>query len=194
MRSGLSIAVLSLFISACDVPQQQPATKAAAQRLVIPFEARSATDGGLVWLLSTEGLFLQDAHSGQRTPVALPDWQWVAEPYACMPDLALGPKGELVVTSNILPKLWRVDPQTLAVTVHALELDVDNDKDVGFAGLVYSDLHNSFIAVSQLHRSLWMIDRELRKGQKVPLEEINDLSWQQDAAFIRAGCTGAPRF
>jgi len=193
MRIAIALT-LSLVLAACDAPQQQPASKAEAPRQVVPFEARSVAGAGRVWQLSADGVFAQDLATGARKAVAMPDWQWAAEPYACMPDLALGPHGEVVVTSNVLPKLWRIDPLTLAVTVHALELDADNDKDVGFAGLVYSDLHKSFIAVSQLHRSLWMIDPQLRRAQKVVLDEINDLSPQQDAAFIRAGCTvTAPR-
>jgi hypothetical protein len=188
MRSVFRIAALSLLLSACDAPQ--PVLSPVASQQVMPLEARTVVDRGLVWEVSAEGVFVQDAN-GQRTEVAMPDWQWASAPYACMPDLAVGPLGEVVVTSNVLPKLWRIDPQSKAVTVHALALDADNDKDVGFSGLIYSDVHSSFIAVSQIHRSLWMIDPELRRGRKVVLEEINDLSWQQDAAFIRAGCTAA---
>ena len=98
-------------------------------------------------------------------------------PYGCPPDLALGPKGEAVVTSNIVPILWRIDPDTLAVSVHELVLDADNDKDVGFSGLRYSTEHGVFFAASDVHGSLWRIDPLLRKGQKVPF-----------LAPIREGC------
>jgi len=69
-----------------------------------------------VWILGSQGLFLQDRSAGTLVEVALPSWQWVDEPYGCPPDLALGPDGEAVVSSNIVPVLWRIDPKTLAVT------------------------------------------------------------------------------
>ena len=84
----------------------------------------------------------------------LPGWLLVDAPYSCPPDLALGPKGEALITSNILPTLWRIDPESLAVTVHPLLLDADTDKDVGFSALAYSPQHGAFIAASYAHGSL----------------------------------------
>jgi hypothetical protein len=101
--------------------------------------------------------------------LTLPGWQWVGAPYSCLPDLALGPKGEAVISSNIVPTLWRIDPETLAVSVHPLTLDTDTDKDVGFSGLAYSARDAAFFAVSGVHGSLWRIDPLLRRAQKVAL-------------------------
>jgi hypothetical protein len=75
------------------------------------------------------------------------------------------------VTSNVLPVLWKIDPQTLAVTVHHLQLDADTDKDVGFSGLVYSARDGAYFAVSELHGTLWRIDPLLRRAQKIALSE-----------------------
>ena len=122
-----------------------------------------------VWVLTSEGLSLRIGGStGKLVAVALPSWQWVDEPYGCPPDLALGPDGEVVVTSNIVSTLWRIDPDTLAVSTHEPVLDADSDKDVGFSGLEYSSEHGMFIAVSDIHGSLWRIDPLLRKAHKVP--------------------------
>ncbi len=74
-----------------------------------------------------------------------------ASTYACAPDIAIGPRGEVVVTSNVLPVLWKIDPDTLAVSVHRLQLDADHDKDVGFSGLAYSEHNGAYFAVSELH-------------------------------------------
>jgi hypothetical protein len=101
--------------------------------------------------------------------VRLAGWTWVAEQWSCMPDLALGPRGEALVTSNILPVLWKIDPDTLAVTEHPLALDADTDKDVGFTGLTYSAEHDAYFAVSGVHGSLWRIDAELKRGEKIAL-------------------------
>jgi hypothetical protein len=92
---------------------------------------------------------------------------WVDAPYGSLPDLALGPRGEAVVTSNVVPTLWRIDPETLAVSVHALALDSDTDKEVGFSGLVYSPGHEAFFAVSDAHGSLWRIDPQLETARKI---------------------------
>ena len=125
-----------------------------------------------VWTLNSQGVFLYQVGTGKLVEVSLPSWQWVDAPYACPPDLALGPGGEALVTSNVVPVLWRIDPRTLAVSMHELALDADNDKDVGFSGLVYSAEHSSFFAVSEVHGSLWQIDPSLRKGRKVARTEL----------------------
>ena len=122
------------------------------------------------WVLSTDGVYLQQARKA-RVEIKLPEWQWAHEPYACPPAIAIGPRGEALVTSNVLPVLWKIDPQTLAVTVHHLQLDADTDKDVGFSGLVYSARDGAYFAVSELHGTLWRIDPLLRRAQKIALSE-----------------------
>jgi hypothetical protein len=184
------VAAFVVALAACDATPPSPQPSQA----VVEDGTRVQADRGMVWLLNGKGLFLQDPRTSQRVAIPLPDWQWAAEPYACMPDLALGPKGELIVTSNVLPKIWRVDAETLAVTVHALELDADNGKDVGFAGVVYSALSPAYFAVSQLHGSLWMIDPSLQRASKIALEDLADSSVEVETAFIRATCAStAPR-
>jgi hypothetical protein len=122
------------------------------------------------WVFDGDGVYVQQARK-PRLEVKLPGWQWAHEPYACPPAIAIGPRGEALVTSNVLPVLWKIDPQTLAVTVHSLELDADLDKDVGFSGLVYSARDGAYFAVSELHGTLWRIDPLLRRAQKIALSE-----------------------
>ena len=183
MRTGILIALLAL--AACDAQQATP--DASSRSLLHEGRVLSGEDG-VAWLLNSAGLFRYDSRASHRLEVKLPGWEWVSEPFACLPDLARGPAGELVITSNIVPKLWRLDPKTLAVTVHALELDADNDKEVGFAGLVYSPLSPAYFAVSQLHGSLWMIDPSLKRASKIALEDLADSSVEVETAFIRAAC------
>ncbi len=124
-----------------------------------------------IWRLGRDGVFVLDLATPAKF-VRLEGWQWAAEAYACPPDLALGPKGEAVVTSNVLPVLWRVDPQTLAVSVHPLELDADTDKDVGFSALVYSWEEGAYFGVSDAHRSLWRISRDLTRAEKMTSSSV----------------------
>jgi hypothetical protein len=121
------------------------------------------------WVIDDGELFLQEAGKPRRA-VTLPGWHWAGEPY-CAPAVATGPQGEVVVTSNVLPILWRIDPRTLAVSVYPLQLDADTDKDVGFSGLVYSQRNGAWFAVSEAHGTLWRIDPLLRRAQKVALSE-----------------------
>ena len=122
-----------------------------------------------VWWLTANGVFVNNARASEKTAVALPGWTWAAAPWSCMPDLALGPRGEAVVTSNVVPVVWRIDPDTLAVSEHALALDADNDKDVGFSGLTYSPEHQAYFAVSGVHGTLWKIDPQLTRAEKIAL-------------------------
>ena len=125
-----------------------------------------------IWRLTQSGLALENEASGETQIVPLPNWIWAHAEYAgCLPDLALGPAGEVVVTSNITPTLWRVDPQTLAVSERTLWLNAEYGKEVGFTGLVYSPRQDVYFAVSALHGSLWRIDPQLRKAQMLMLQE-----------------------
>jgi hypothetical protein len=83
--------------------------------------------------------------------------------------VAIGPHGEAVVTSNVLPVLWKIDPQTLAVSVHRLQLEADKDKDVGFSGIVYRN--GAYFAVSDLQGSLWRIDPLMRRAERIAASE-----------------------
>ena len=128
--------------------------------------APAPTESAQTWRLTRDGVVVQRAGNAAAATVALPGWIWVDAPY-CPPDLAVGPKGEAVITSNIVSTLWKVDPETLAVSVHALALSADHDKDVGFSGLFYSREHGAFFAISDVQRSLWRIDERLTSGEKV---------------------------
>ena len=135
-----------------------------------PSRYRAQPERARVWAISDDGLFLEEARK-PRLAVKLKDWMWASWPYACAPDIAIGPRGEAIVTSNVLPVLWKIDPDTLAVSMHRLELDADTDKDVGFSGLVYSERNGAYFAVNQHHGTLWRIDPLLRRAQKIALSE-----------------------
>lgn len=123
------------------------------------------------WILTPRGVTVVD-HKARRNPVLidLPDWILADEAYLCPPDLALGPKGEAVVTSNIVPSLWRIDPISLRVTRHDLVLDAHLDKDAGITGLTYAPTLNAYFAVNE-HGALWRIDPLLRRAQEIALNQ-----------------------
>lgn len=175
-RIVLAVLAASVFATAgCDHRDAPPQTPhAAGASLLDPSDngrQRNDPARGRIWILNARGVFLYHTSSGKLVEVTLPSWQWVDAPYSCPPDLAIGPGGEAVVTSNVVPVLWRIDPRTLTVSMHPLALDADTDKDVGFSGLSYSPEHGAYFAVSDVHGSLWRIDARLRKGEKVELSK-----------------------
>ena len=152
------LAALLVSLSACD-----RGSEPYARYQVDPVRHRA-------WSLGAEGLSFRDrAAPGKAVHVPLPGWQWAGPPYGCLPDLALGPKGEAVVTSDVLPTLWRIDPETLAVSVHPIALDADTDKDVGFSVIAYSSRHGAYYALSQSPGAIWKIDPLLKRAQKTAL-------------------------
>ena len=142
----------------------------SSQAAADPYRYRPQPERGRTWVIEGNELYLEEARQPRRV-VKLPAWQWAGQPYACAPDIAIGPRGEAVVTSNVLPVLWKIDPDTLAVSMHRVQLDADQDKDVGFSGLVYSEQHGAYLAISELTGTLWRIDPLLRRAQKVAISE-----------------------
>lgn len=123
-----------------------------------------------LWVLQQDAVYLHDATTrALKKRFELPGWMHVDEAYACAPALAIDAQGAAVVSSNIVPILWRIDPRKSEVSTHHLTLDADNDKDVGFSGLTYAADQGVFFAVSSVYGTLWRIDPLLRRAQKIPL-------------------------
>lgn len=181
MRTAIAgiLAALSIAgLAGCDSHAE------ANQPLMLRYQVDSGR--GRSWWLLTDGVLLNSA-SKPRQVVPLPGWLWAAQP-VCPPDLALGPNGEAVVTSNVISILWRIDPQTLAVSAHDLKLDSDTDKDVGFAAVVYSPEHGAFFAYSEVQRSVWKIDRQLMRGTKVANADLSRARSPRRAPSIYGPC------
>ena len=125
------------------------------------------------WKLTRDGL--ERHRAGKVVLVALPYWTWAGPPYGRPLALGFGPRGEVLVTSDVVPAVWRVDARTLAVTVHALALDTDAQKDVGFTAIAYSRAAAAYFARGSIDGACWRIDaalnsaRKFRPGETVPL-------------------------
>ncbi|HTM59754.1 MAG TPA: hypothetical protein VL199_05280 [Burkholderiales bacterium] len=123
-----------------------------------------------IWALETDAVYLQEGTQKRR--FELPGWMHVSEDYSCRPDLAVDAEGAVVVTSNAVSIVWRVNPASGQVTRHELILDADRGKDVGFTGLTYAADPGVFFAVSATHGTLWRIDPLLRRAQKIPTSDV----------------------
>ena len=166
LKYAVCAAVIALSPAACDTGAAEMENKPA-----VKLRQQLDAERNRVWLLTREGVAIYDAAAPDKVlRVPLPGWHFAGEPYGCLPALALGPKGEAIISSDVVPVLWRVDPQSLGVTRHELQLDADTDKDVGFTVLTYMPGEGEFFAVSGLHGTVWRIDGRLRQAHKILLQ------------------------
>ena len=110
------------------------------------------------WVLSAEGLYLHDSSGAvELRRFALPGWIHVIRSQACPPDMTIDDAGAVLVSSNIVPRLWRVTPSAVEVTDLALEQPEDRGKDFGFTGLELMP-RGLLRAKSAIGESRWTID------------------------------------
>ena len=125
------------------------------------------------WALTRDGvdLYRLDTHE-KIAHIELPGWLWAGESYVCAPDLALGARGAVFVTSNVTTAIWRIDPNNLSVSRHEPEIDNQSGREIGFTGLVYDDEQAAYFAVSELHGALWRIDAGFKRAEAVALSAL----------------------
>ena len=139
------------------------------------FPPRVERDGARdrLWSLGEGNVILYDgrARTWAKT-IVLHGGSAVGAPDSCAADLVVDVAGNVIVSSNIAPTLWRIDAKSLEVQRLDIVLDADNDKDVGFTGLL-STSRDRLYAISAIHGSLWRIDLNARRATK--LEMANPL-------------------
>ncbi len=168
-RIGIFLLPVLVAVAGCDssaAPVQE--SPQAGQRSDVRVDRHKVDPvRSRVWVLTENGVVLYRNDRHERIVIRLPEWILVGAAFSCPPDIALGPKGEAIVTSNVVPMLWRINPETLEVSVHRLELDSDSDKDFGFSAFSYSSRHGKYFAVSSTQGSVWSVDPALTKAQKI---------------------------
>jgi hypothetical protein len=121
---------------------------------------------GRLWILTRNGVELYESSQGRKVAsIKVPGWHWVSEPFAGAPDIALGPRGEAVITSNVMATLWRVDPETLAITRHEIAVEPPSGKDFGFTSLTYSGSRGAYYGVAAFDGGVWRIDPQLLRAR-----------------------------
>ena len=145
----------------------EPAPGAASP--LFPPRVEHDKQRGLIWAIGAQSVSLYDGRS--RTlikKVELPGWAYVDEPQSCAPDLVIDAQGHALVSSNVRPDLWRINPHDQSVEHMAIELTTDGDKEVGFTGLFLVNPY-TVLAVSAIQGTLWWIDLESRTAGKLGL-------------------------
>ena len=119
---------------------------------------RSDAARGRQWVLTLDGARVYDTRTKALIrEIALPGWS-VAR-ILCHPDLALDRAGSAYVSSNIEPKLWRVDGDSFEVGVREIRLNEREKWDVGFGALAFS-AEDTLFATTYRGGTLWRVDVE----------------------------------
>jgi hypothetical protein len=173
-------AMLSIVIAACDSNiAVEPASGSQARSSnwsrvawsnARPHVLRAELDlaGGSIWALHANGVDVHDATSDEKVrSIRLPGWIWAAEPDACPPDLLVTPDRHVLVTSNVVPVIWRIDSASFEVTRYDVDVEDHRDRDIGFAGLAYAARDGAFFAVGALDNTSWRIDPSLMRARAV---------------------------
>ena len=121
-----------------------------------------------LWLLDRGHVYIYQVATWRFVrQVALPGWTLALD--NCLPDMAVDRSGAAFISSNVVPMLWRIDPDTFEVTVYVIELDAGQDKDSGISAITFSTDDGTLFAASASIGYLWRIDTATRMAHKVQL-------------------------
>ncbi len=86
------------------------------------FRIRRDATRNRIWLLGFDNVRVYDGQTRRLIrAIALPGWS-VAR-FACDPDMVLDGSGSAIVASNVEPRLWRIDADSLEVSQHPIALE-----------------------------------------------------------------------
>jgi hypothetical protein len=109
-----------------------------------------------IWLLGLDSVRIYDGQSKRLIrEIALPSWS-VAR-LGCDPDLVLDGSGSAIVSSNVQPRLWRIDGRSFEVSEHPIVLEGRDRWDVGF-GTLAINADGTLFALTSVSESIWSID------------------------------------
>lgn len=181
LKLCISAMVATILLAACDGSVRREGV--SKPKLEI---ARADVERNRLWVLDPEALTLYDNLNGRRLRrLALPEPFLAGDEHACPPDIALDAVGTVFVSSNVLPVLWRIDPQGFEITRIELALDADTDKDFGFSGLSFA-ADDILIAAASTFPSLWRIDLRTASATKIASYPASTRACDP-AALLQAG-------
>jgi hypothetical protein len=110
------------------------------------------------WVLTPDGVRVYDTPTKALIrEIALPRWS-IAR-ILCHPDMAIDRSGSAYVSSNIEPKLWRIDGDSFEVGVREIRLNEREQWDVGFGALAFS-AEGTLFATTYRGGTLWRVDTQ----------------------------------
>src|SRR5688572_29027902 len=147
-----------IAITGCGGNEQSPRSAAAECGYGARVALRTSSDAARSrhWVLTLEGLRVYDTRTKALIrEVALPGWS-IAR-ILCHPDLVLDRAAFALVSSNIEPRLWRIDRESFEVSVREIRLNEREKWDVGFGAMAFS-AEGTLFATAYCGRTLWRVD------------------------------------
>lgn len=165
LATFLVVSSLNAAAASAGIDSDCPGSRSADDANVLVVRTDEAR--GRIWILGTDALYLHEKGvSAEPRSFRLPGWMHVIRSQACPPDMAIDYSGAAIVSSNIVPRLWRIDPESLAVIELDVRLHGDEGKDIGFTSLEL--LHpGSVRASSSTGRSRWEIQLHDKTARKL---------------------------
>ena len=131
------------------------------------FRMRLDVPRGRYWVLGPDHVSLygvDDERLIGRT--VLPGWYVAA--LKGLPDMVLDQAGAAVISSNVVPTLWRVDPDSFKVTRLDITLQSKEYWDIGFTGLALA-ADGTLFGVTTLTTTLWNIKLDQARATPIKL-------------------------
>ncbi len=132
-----------------------------------PYRIRVDIQRGRYWMLGGDHVSVYGvADKRLIRKIVLPGWN-VAD-FMNVPDMALDRSGAALISSNIVPMLWRIDPESFKVTRMDITLQTKENWDIGFTGLAFA-ADGTLFGVTALAASLWTIKPDEAKATPIEL-------------------------
>lgn len=156
VRKSTTLVAMALMMGCSGMDSVPRSAPSPASEDVL--STRTDTARGRVWVLGPEDLRVYDAATHKLVRrVVLPGWSMAR--YECRPDLALDASGSAIVSSNIVPNLWRVDAQNFRVSEKAIRLEGQESWDIGFGPITLAG-DGTVYALTSNGMSLWKVAPE----------------------------------
>lgn len=164
----LSPLILAIAVAGCDGSEELQASYAAPNAaLWQPLQVKTDPVSGRRYELTWGAVRVYDAATSRPIGrIALPGAFGVAAHGVREPDLAIAPSGDLIVSSNIQPTIWRINASTLQVARQDIALQAEADRDFGFTRLHWSH-DGQLYATSSISGSEWRIDLAQGTAEKL---------------------------
>lgn len=121
-----------------------------------------------LWVLGIDDVRVYDTKKKQLARrIALPGWSVGLS--VCMPDLALDRSGSAFISSNIQPRLWRIDAESFEVKAHEISLHEREMWDTGFGAIVFG-ADGTLFALTSSAGSLWKIAIDKARARMIRLD------------------------
>ena len=167
-KSHLAALVVSLFASGAALAEPALRTTLDVAR-------------GYRWELGRGTVSLYAIGGDRIREIRLPGAFFSGSRDACPPDMLVVPRtGDLIISSNATPRLWRVHPSRLELHVYDIEPAAQREQDFGFAALAFGRDEKTIYAMNAVTGSPWRIDLDR--------ETAAPIAGTAEAVTFDAGC------